>query len=166
MQAWRPETRARFAQELLRLGEGRHHDPHSLLGLHPCYGQQRLLTLVPHAERVAVDGLGDLVRLEATDLFGLEGNLVLPPHYRLRWWDAHGHEFSQLDPYSFAPLVSDDDLWLFAAGRHQDAWRFLGAHPRQVDGVDGVVVRCDDGRWRFARRVIEEWPPRVPAPAA
>lgn len=27
------------------------------------------------------------------------------------------------------------------------------------------LVRCDDGRWRFARRVIEEWPPRAPAPA-
>lgn len=23
------------------------------------------------------------------------------------------------------------------------------------------LVRCDDGRWRFARRLIEDWPPLV-----
>ncbi len=36
-------------------------------------------------------------------------------------------------------LVSDEDLYLFSRGEQERAYRFLGAHHRSVDGVEGVL---------------------------
>jgi 1,4-alpha-glucan branching enzyme len=138
MQAWRPETRARFAEDLRRLAEARHHDPHAVLGRHGAADDARLLARIPGASRVVAGERIELYRLDDSDCFGAEGACDLPCPYTLRWWDGHGNSFGQFDPYSFPPLITDQDLWLFGAGRHQDAWRFLGAHVRDVQGVSGV----------------------------
>ena len=42
------------------------------------------------------------------------------------------------DPYAFPPQLADFDLHLFGEGRHWHAYRFLGSHIREVDGVAGV----------------------------
>lgn len=42
------------------------------------------------------------------------------------------------DPYHFPPLLSDYDLYLFGQGRHLDIYDRLGAHPREVNQVQGV----------------------------
>ncbi len=138
MQAWRPETQCLFAEDLRRLAAGRHHDPHAVLGRHGANDHARLLVHIPGAVRVVAGERIELRRLGDSDFFGAEGVCDLPAPYLVRWWDGHGHCFCAVDPYSFAPLVSDHDLWLFGAGRHQDAWRFLGAHVREVQGVAGV----------------------------
>ena len=36
------------------------------------------------------------------------------------------------------PFLTDDDLQLLGEGRHYRAYDKLGAHPGQVDGIDGV----------------------------
>jgi 1,4-alpha-glucan branching enzyme len=43
------------------------------------------------------------------------------------------------DPWSFAPVLSADDLERFGSGHCCDAWRFMGARPCTVDGVAGVL---------------------------
>ena len=43
------------------------------------------------------------------------------------------------DPYAFGPLMSDFDLHLLGEGLDEEAYRHLGAHPREVDGVAGVA---------------------------
>jgi 1,4-alpha-glucan branching enzyme len=40
---------------------------------------------------------------------------------------------------SFAPTIGDVDLHLFNEGTHRRLWDILGAHPRTIDGVDGVA---------------------------
>ncbi|MEZ5458149.1 MAG: 1,4-alpha-glucan branching protein GlgB [Steroidobacteraceae bacterium] len=141
MHGWRPETCARFAADLRLLAEGRHHDPHAVLGHHGEPGRERFLAHIPAATDVVLEGAGVLPRIAGTDFFALESDVPLPlaPHWRLQWRDSHGQARAQVDPYSFAPLTGADDLWLFSGGRHQDAWRFLGAHLRHVDDVDGVL---------------------------
>src|SRR3546814_9011404 len=47
--------------------------------------------------------------------------------------------FRSVDPYSFAPQLAEFDLHLLREGRHWHPQNFLGAHPRRVDGVDGVL---------------------------
>ena len=42
------------------------------------------------------------------------------------------------DPYAFAPALSGHDLYLFNEGRLRQAWRMLGSHARQRDGIAGV----------------------------
>ena len=124
--------------DLQRLLAGRLHDPFRVLGHHGAH----LRVLCPGAVAVALDTAPDLPlqRLPDSDVFAadVDGH-PLPVHYTLRWRDAGGREHRLVDPYSFAPLLSDYDLHLFGQGRHWHPQNFLGAHPRQVDGVDGVL---------------------------
>ncbi len=39
----------------------------------------------------------------------------------------------------FQTLLGDDDRYLITEGTHESAYNWLGAHPRQVKGVDGVL---------------------------
>jgi 1,4-alpha-glucan branching enzyme len=173
------------SDELRRLQAGRLHDPFRLLGRHG----SRLRVHCPGATAVSLDALPDrpLSRLQGSDVFEtIVDAQPLPAHYTLRWRDAAGREQARVDPYSFAPLLSDFDLHLFAQGRHWHPQNFLGAHPRQVDGVDGVLfavwapnaegisVVGDwngwDGRWHPMRSrggsgVWELFIPGVPAGA-
>ncbi|MDE3231619.1 MAG: 1,4-alpha-glucan branching enzyme, partial [Chloroflexota bacterium] len=43
------------------------------------------------------------------------------------------------DPYTFPPLLSDYDLYLIGEGTHQELYERLGAHPHNLNGVDGVA---------------------------
>ncbi len=43
------------------------------------------------------------------------------------------------DPYRFPSLLNDDDVYLFGEGTQEQLHKWMGAHTRQVDGVDGTV---------------------------
>lgn len=49
-----------------------------------------------------------------------------------------GAEDSYLDPYQFAPVISDFDLYLFGQGTHLNIYEKLGAHIMTHNGVRGV----------------------------
>ena len=42
------------------------------------------------------------------------------------------------DPYRFLPMLGEFDLHLIAEGRHEELWRVLGAHVREVGQVTGT----------------------------
>ena len=56
----------------------------------------------------------------------------------LRIHPAKGDSYVQWEPYCFAPLLSDHDLYLFSQGKLNQAWRMLGAAASTVDEVEGV----------------------------
>jgi 1,4-alpha-glucan branching enzyme len=58
--------------------------------------------------------------------------------YRLRFRFAGGGAWEQEDPYRFLPSLGEMDIYLISEGTHRALWQVLGAHPRQLDGVDGV----------------------------
>ncbi len=123
--------------ELLEWRE--HHDPHRVLGTHP-------------------DGDGVVVRAWRPQADG--ASLTLPDgtvHEMERVWSAMfathlaerpdgytitarypGGEHTGEDGYRFAPTVGDLDLHLIGEGRHQEMWRVLGSHVREIDGVEGT----------------------------
>jgi 1,4-alpha-glucan branching enzyme len=149
MNALRPETLARLGPDLARLAEGAHHDPHGVLGLHRHDDGDVLLLYLPGVESVQIDGGKLLPRVPDTDFFGVEGALGLPRHYSLHCRDRHGHDWHRVDPYSFGPMLADDDLARFNAGKHFEAWRMQGAHAYAIDGIAGVrftVWAPDAGR--------------------
>ena len=123
------------------LQAGRHPDPGAVLGCHGCGAQAQIRVFLPGARQVSLIGIGQsLLRLADTDLFEWQGPLDgLPTHYQLNWLDAGGNQHIAHDPYSFAPQLSLYDLHLFNEGRHMHVYRVLGAHPRVVDGIDGVL---------------------------
>jgi 1,4-alpha-glucan branching enzyme len=126
-------------QELLRIAQGRHHNPHGLLGLQGQGSGQRLTVYLPATGSVRVAEAGEMQRIEGSDFFVLNvPENGLPRHPRLHWTDAAGRQHTRIDPYGFAPSVSDSDLALFASGGYAEAWRMLGAHPARFDQIDGI----------------------------
>lgn len=131
----------RIILDAVLLSEGRHPDPFAVLGRHDCGEQVTIRAFWPNARQVYLADMGQpLRRLANTDLFEWQGVAkALPSYYRLAWVDADGREFTVHDPYSFPPQLSLYDLHLFNEGRHLHAYRLLGAHPRLIDGIAGVL---------------------------
>ncbi len=129
--------------ELIRLLEGRHHDPFSVLGVHPTgSGRVVVRTLQPEAEQVRIGGAeGPLMqRLWDGPLFEWTGEAHLVAAHPVMHCRTHdGHVYEVIEPYSFAPQLTDFDLYLFGEGKHWHAWRFLGSRPHTVDGVEGAL---------------------------
>ncbi|HUQ14873.1 MAG TPA: alpha-amylase family glycosyl hydrolase, partial [Gemmatimonadales bacterium] len=130
--------------ELAQLGAGKHSDPHRLLGSHPVKGGAVVRAYHPDAvsaECVLEGGPGvAMAPLGVPGTFGafLEGR-SLPLRYRLRFRFPGGGVWEQDDPYRFLPSIGEMDIYLISEGTHRRLWQVLGAHPRQLDGVDGVA---------------------------
>jgi 1,4-alpha-glucan branching enzyme len=43
------------------------------------------------------------------------------------------------DPYRFPSVLCDDDLYLFGEGTHEQVYQWMGAHVRQLEGVEGTL---------------------------
>ncbi|MGC9456738.1 MAG: 1,4-alpha-glucan branching protein GlgB [Halothiobacillaceae bacterium] len=134
----------RLDPALAMIVEARHHDPFEVLGRHPqADGQCLLRTYQPTAAQVFLhDNHGERVPLAQESAEGLFQTLLpadrIPMHPKLEIETHEGGRFEIIDPYSFAPTLGELDLYLFGEGKHQEAWRMLGAHAMTIDGVDGV----------------------------
>lgn len=124
-----------------RIAQARHSDPFAVLGRHMADGRVVVRAYLPSASEVTLaEGNQPMHRLSESDLFEWEGTIEsLPERYRLIWRDADHREHIAYDPYSFPPQLSDFDLHLFGEGKHWHAYRFMGAHPHEVDGVTGTL---------------------------
>ncbi len=136
------KTRLDPALKMLQTGEL--HDPFSVLGRHPDGDGEVVRAFLPSAEHVELEGFGPMQRITGSDIFvaHLSGEEMrrVPRHYHLAWIEKHdGSSQRAVSPYTFLPLTGDLDLHLFGEGRHHHAYRFLGAHPREVDGIEGCL---------------------------
>ena len=127
--------------DLKQLAALRHHDPGAVLGRHVSGAQAAARSLLPGAAAAWLEPGGlPMQRLGDSDVFELVAAAeTVPGQFRVRWRDAAGDEHVQMEPYCFEPCISDYDLYLFAEGKHDQAWRFLGANAITKDGVDGVL---------------------------
>jgi 1,4-alpha-glucan branching enzyme len=134
-------SRSELPDPLVRILETRHHDPFEILGRHVENDLCVVRAFLPRAEWVRIAEADiELSRIEGTDLFEWEGSArEIPDRYRLVWQDKSGNRHERHDPYCFPPQLGDFDLYLFGEGRHWHAYRFLGAHRRSVEGVDGAL---------------------------
>jgi len=137
------KTEALLDKALQELQHGRSHDPFSVLGLHQGEEGFFVRVFMPHAEQVSLVGVGQMQRLQGSDFFEIDlsekQQRELQPHYRFEWVEkADGSKHSAISPYSFPPFIGDDDLYYFGQGNHHHAYRFLGATPTCIDGVEGV----------------------------
>ncbi|MCB2261508.1 MAG: 1,4-alpha-glucan branching protein GlgB [Candidatus Thiosymbion ectosymbiont of Robbea hypermnestra] len=128
------------SDSIARILEARHRDPFAVLGRHLAGDRCIVRAFLPGAKGVRIPEAGvALTRVPDTDLFVWEGRAgTVPERYRLSWEDRAGNRHSRYDPYCFPPQLDDSDLHRFGTGRHWCAYRFLGAHPRTLDGVRGV----------------------------
>ncbi|MFC6595838.1 1,4-alpha-glucan branching enzyme [Kitasatospora paranensis] len=126
--------------EVDRLVSGEHHDPHGLLGAHAVLEGTAIRVLRPFAERVVVEtefGPAELTHQQSGLFTGLLAGRAFPP-YRLKVTYPGGEPLEQEDGYRVAPTLGELDLHLIAEGRHEQLWRVLGSHLREVEGIAGV----------------------------
>ncbi|HKC61328.1 MAG TPA: 1,4-alpha-glucan branching protein GlgB [Myxococcales bacterium] len=138
----RPTSPAHVDEQIRRLLDLSHPDPHSLLGIHPDGDGVVVRTFRPDAERVtvvpdfggrvpAVHRRGGVFEARLNDRRDLFGYLI-----EVRY--PGGATFTLRDPYSFPPTLGELDSHLAAEGRHERLWERLGAHPAHHRGTYGT----------------------------
>jgi len=129
--------------EIDQLVAGHHHDPHSILGAHPGPDGVVVRAFRPLARSVTVV-LDDGRRFGMDHLYQGVFTVTLPdekvPEYRIATaYSAEGEDETLADdPYRYLPMIGEFDLHLIAEGRHEELWRVLGAHVREVGQVTGT----------------------------
>jgi 1,4-alpha-glucan branching enzyme len=129
-----------LTDDLQRILTARHHDPFSVLGLHPDADGYRLRVLRPHAQQVTLmlaSGEAPLTRIDTAGLFEWHGPSAPPRPVRLRVRED-GQDFEIDDPYSLPSFLSEQEIYLFNEGRLLEAYNTLGAHFSQLEGIEGV----------------------------
>lgn len=131
---------SKLSEDLIKIIEARHHDPFEILGAQPNGKNTTVTVFLPDTQKAWLDNDLILKRIDGTDLFQWTGPTTqLEEHYIINRIAGNGDPVSQYDPYSFLPQLAEFDLHLFSEGKHWHAYRILGAHQHQVDGVDGVL---------------------------
>jgi 1,4-alpha-glucan branching enzyme len=130
-----------------RLVAGSHHDPHSVLGVHPDGTGAVVRAYRPGAKAVAV--LVGEQRFEMTELADgvFTAELAQAPSEYLYEIDYGGDPVLVDDPYRWLPTLGELDLHLFAEGRHERLWDVLGAHVRGYDTPTGTVEGTSFAVW-------------------
>jgi len=147
-----PVPRPSTPQEAIRaLADGRHQQPHDLLGHHLQEEGLLVRTYKPFATSVAVrfeDGERiDLLHESEGVWGGIRVGATQTMDYRLLVAYADGIEHELDDPYRFAPTLGPIDLHLIGEGRHEQLWTVLGAHVREYPGPMGTVVGTSFAVW-------------------
>ncbi len=139
--ATKPATLANIDMDAL--GRGDFVDVFAILGLHqgPAGKGLVLRAFLPTATAVdAVDRRGKVIctltKVHPAGLF----EAYMPRRskwfsYQLKINDTHVID----DPYRFASMLSQDDLYLFNEGTHEHTYQWMGANSRTAEGVTGVV---------------------------
>jgi len=132
--------------DLYPLLECRHSDPHRILGLRRDQNGMIARVFRPGATTVSIllesGTKHPLIMTHADGLFEgvVPGNQTpTPSTYRILSTFADGSTLSERDPYAFAPQLGDLDLHLLGEGNHFEAYRVMGAHPREVEGILGTA---------------------------
>ncbi|HEX8675400.1 MAG TPA: 1,4-alpha-glucan branching protein GlgB [Longimicrobium sp.] len=141
-------AQATLQHDVRLIVQGEHTDPFRVLGMHRVsVGREIRLVVrafIPGAIEVALLGTG-IVSPRTLDRVNDEGffEAVLPRGtepfaYQLRvtWEDGSVGEFA--DAYSFKSTIAEFDLYLIGEGTHLRLYDVLGAHPDEIDGVQGV----------------------------
>ncbi|MBI5816664.1 MAG: 1,4-alpha-glucan branching protein GlgB [Nitrospinae bacterium] len=121
-----------------------HHDPFTVLGIHPAAGGVAIRAFDPEAAEIAVvDIHSKKLRYQMTRVDDAGFFETFVPDRTVFAYDLHivnyrGESRVNRDPYSFLPLLGEMDLYLFNEGNHYDIHKKLGAHVMNVDGVTGT----------------------------
>lgn len=120
-------------------------NPHALLGPHRAGSQTLVQAYFPGAQKaeIVLDKTGEAFPMELADDDGYFAAL-LPmtekevPGYHYRVTDGDGAAVLRGEPYRYEPLITKKDTDKFKNGIHYTIYEKLGAHPMELDGVQGT----------------------------
>ena len=122
--------------------EGRHANPHMVLGPHTDDTGLTVRTFQPTAADCFIvrHGVATAMRDDGDGFFSITlPGVQAAPHYTLRFLAHDGHTWDRGDPYRHAPVVGEMDLHLFNEGTHRKLWTMHGAHLRTLSGDEGTA---------------------------
>src|SRR5690606_37582546 len=124
------------------IDRGIHPDPFSILGSHAQKdGTSVYRVFKPGATAVQLligDEVVDMTRISDQGLFETVEKRNEDGAYRIRAHYGDAHSVDSFDAYAFGLLISGYDLQLWGEGNHNKAWKFMGAHTKSIDGVEGT----------------------------
>lgn len=128
-----------FYEQFVKLIESRHHQPHSILGLHNFFEGGKVIRLWrPGAENIQIELFGSLVSPKIVHEAGIFEYLVpghtTPMNYRV----FHQNGLLTHDPYAFEPTFEELDQYLFAKGVHYELYQKMGGRLTIHHGVTGA----------------------------
>ena len=134
-----------------RLVDGLHENPFDLLGPHEVIDEGRRALAVraflpDSAQAWVLDGgqgapPRPMRRIHPAGLYEAicpAPRELHPAQYQLQVADGNGRRTVMHDPYAFPALMTEYDVYLLSEGTHWRSYEKLGAHPRTIDGVQGV----------------------------
>lgn len=131
--------------DLIKLFEARHTNPHSILGMHYDASLNSIIVRIydPLAEEAIIHTkFEEIIRMEKIDdhgLFAIEfKNRDKHFKYEIEKSFIKNGKCQSADPYCFMPNIGEMDQYLFNKGEHQKVYEFMGAHVRDFGGVKGV----------------------------
>ena len=132
---------SKLSAEAYAIVEGRHADPFRYLGMHTEGDKTVVRAFLPEATDVeAIGEHGETAILSRIHDAGLFVGTMPNGSQRYQLRAQYGDHVAQFDdPYRFLPILSDYDLYLLGEGTDQRLYDKLGAHPRVMDGVEGVA---------------------------
>ena len=139
-------SKANQNQQLNLILDAKHHDPFSFLGLHPISNQKTgvntniFRTFQPYADEVFVStkqGWQTLTKNHPYGFFEWQGNETINTPCLIRI-SQHGQPYETYEVYSFAPMLTSDELHLFGEGNLKQAYKTMGAQLCEHQGVAGV----------------------------
>ena len=139
------------ATELLKIIDVEHNNPHSVLGMHESKNENKenifviVRQFIPQAKSITiVDAQNEVIKYNMKKIHR-DGffELIIPDkkewfEYYLLVEDFQGNSWVTYDSYSFEPTISEYDRYLFNIGNHYNIYEKLGAHIREINGVNGV----------------------------
>ena len=118
-------------------------NPYNLLGGHACKNGFLIQVFRPDAVaiQVSVHGIKKLYQMEKVDEAGFFAVLIplkKQADYELIIEDIKGIKTTVRDPYSFGCMLDEKNMKRFNLGTGIDAYKFMGSHYMQADGVGGM----------------------------
>ena len=118
--------------------------PHEILGPHMTEDGLLIQAFIPTAVSVAVCMKGDKTEypMEMEDEEGFFAALIpdaKSADYHLKVTFDNGDTEKIRDPYSFAPVITEEETKKFNAGICYNIYEKLGAHPMTIKGTKGVL---------------------------
>lgn len=136
-------------EDIYRVIKGEHTDPFSVLGMHIIESRKKksvaVRAFLPFANQCYVLDLAANTKTEMDkidDAGFFEVNFKDKSElfkYKIMTIDNGGHTYTFYDPYSFWPVITDYDLYLFNEGKNTRIYDKLGAHIMTVDGISGTL---------------------------
>ena len=128
--------------KVMKLVFGKYSMPRHLLGRHLIAGGQVIAAYHPDAVRMRLLAGGgkiyEMDMVERQPVFAL-----FLPHreifsYQLEIYLRGGKKITHYDPYSFSCQITEEEEQEFLRGRWRNAYRKMGCHPMEIDGVRGI----------------------------